>query len=166
MTHSKKKTTAYKPMESLGNVLTKSLLKRGLSSPVKQHDVREVWESAVGKDIARNAKPAMLKKGMLYVHVKNSTWMQELSLLKENLIEAINSKLGREDVVEMRFKITEFSELKPETEKKRSAKEKLDLPSKVEQEIEDRVKHIEDPEIKRAMKNLMARGFLVDKEKD
>ncbi len=65
----------------------------------------DCWEDAVGKDISENAKPAAFKGDILLVHVNSSPWMHHLQFLKQEIIEKVNSKMGKEMVSELKFKI-------------------------------------------------------------
>jgi hypothetical protein len=52
------------------------------------------WEKIVGKDIAKNTTPVSFRDGQLYVWVKNSVWLQEMSFLAGPLKDKINKSLG------------------------------------------------------------------------
>lgn len=65
----------------------------------------ERWTDLVGLTIAENARPAAIKGGLLLVHVSSAPWMQQLHYLKGELMEKLNSALGKESVKDIRFKI-------------------------------------------------------------
>ena len=67
--------------------------------------VWNLWDSAVGEAIAKNARPAAFKGKLLLVNVVSSTWMNELIFLKKDIIKKINEALGKELVEEIKFKI-------------------------------------------------------------
>ncbi len=64
-----------------------------------------LWEYAMGKRIAENTRPAAFKGNLLLVNVVSSPWMQQLQFLKNDIINNINTALGKELVREIRFKI-------------------------------------------------------------
>jgi predicted nucleic acid-binding Zn ribbon protein len=70
--------------------------------------VWQVWERAVGVEIARNARPAAFKGSLLLVHVTNSAWLHHLHFLKKDLLLRINTELGKPLVTEIKFKIGSF----------------------------------------------------------
>ena len=43
-----------------------------------------VWSDVVGREVARRTRPGTFRKGILFVKVSSSTWMQELEFLKES----------------------------------------------------------------------------------
>lgn len=66
----------------------------GLVETMRAHRLVIEWHGLVGPTIARVTAPDGLNRGTLSVWVKTSPWMQELRLLREQLIRDINSKLG------------------------------------------------------------------------
>jgi predicted nucleic acid-binding Zn ribbon protein len=52
------------------------------------------WEKIVGPDIAKHSTPVSFRDGNLYVWVKNSVWLQEMSFLAGPLKDKINVSVG------------------------------------------------------------------------
>ena len=65
----------------------------------------EVWDEAVGPAIAKHAKPSWIKKGRLRVKVSDPIWLQELEFVEARIKEKLNSKLGREAVERIDFRL-------------------------------------------------------------
>ena len=57
----------------------------GLRRDLDDYRIFEAWEQVVGAQIARNAQPTRLDTKRLVVTVKSAVWMQELSLLREDI---------------------------------------------------------------------------------
>lgn len=76
--------------------------------PDQAHRVWEVWESAVGPEVARRSSPVSLQGGRLLVAVSTSAWVQQLSFLRERLREALNQALGQNVVRDIRFRLAEW----------------------------------------------------------
>ena len=66
--------------------------------------VWQVWEEAVGAQIASKASPASIRDGVLTLRVKGSAWMQQLSLMKHDIIFHLNSAIGEQVVSDLVFK--------------------------------------------------------------
>jgi predicted nucleic acid-binding Zn ribbon protein len=66
-----------------------------------------VWSDAVGAGIARRAEPVRLRGRTLVVAVSSAPWMQELSLLKRNIVAALNDRLPRPLVEDLFLVLTE-----------------------------------------------------------
>lgn len=64
--------------------------------------VQEVWRSAAGEAIARDAQPTAERGGVLTVVCSAAVWAQELTLMSSSLLERLNSALGEELVHELR----------------------------------------------------------------
>lgn len=52
------------------------------------------WKEIVGDDIAQHCVPEKLSDGKLYIRVDSPVWHQQLDLLKEELKDKIEGKLG------------------------------------------------------------------------
>jgi predicted nucleic acid-binding Zn ribbon protein len=68
-------------------------------------EVWHLWDEAVGKTIAQNARPAAFKRKLLIVHVSNSTWVHQLQFLKNDMITKLNAASGKPLIEEIKFKI-------------------------------------------------------------
>lgn len=71
----------------------------GKESPLSEQFIRwKIWYSwvqYVGPSMAQNCLPVSYDKGVLYIWVKNSTWMHHLLFLRESLQEKVNTHLGK-----------------------------------------------------------------------
>ena len=65
------------------------------------------WSDAVGPAIARRAEPVRLRGRTLVVAVSSAPWMQELALLKRNIVAALNACLPRPLVDDLHLVLTE-----------------------------------------------------------
>ena len=82
------------------------VLKPYQSSPdFELKEVWRLWDEAVGKTIAQNARPAAFKGELLIVHVNSSTWIHQLQFLKNDMITKLNAALGKPLIEEIKFKI-------------------------------------------------------------
>jgi len=66
----------------------------GLDKRLREFRALEAWEEAVGPAVAMHAEPTGIRDGVLFVEVDSSVWMQELSLLRESIVERLNAALG------------------------------------------------------------------------
>jgi predicted nucleic acid-binding Zn ribbon protein len=85
------------PPETFGDVLSSFLEHSGLAGRVEQAAVVPEWEQIVGAQIAAVTTPIMISRdGTLFVAVRTSAWMQELSLMEPQLLQALNARTGGE----------------------------------------------------------------------
>jgi hypothetical protein len=66
----------------------------GAHAAVREHRLVTGWIDIVGERVAQRAWPSGLQKGVLWVRVANSAWMQELSFLREAIARAAADYLG------------------------------------------------------------------------
>jgi predicted nucleic acid-binding Zn ribbon protein len=67
------------------------------------------WEEVVGPTLAPHTLPVSFQRGTLYIWVKSSAWMQQLSFAAVPLKAKINEYLGREYVRFIRFTLDKHS---------------------------------------------------------
>lgn len=61
------------------------------------------WREVVGDSIADACEPVGYSRGCLFVWVKNSTWMQQMTFMREDIRATINRKMGSDFVQTLRF---------------------------------------------------------------
>ncbi len=76
--------------EKIDTILSSYLSQRGYLSTVKEQNVASKWKDFVGEEIAKNSRCEKVENGILYVTTISSSWRQELSFLKKDIIERIN----------------------------------------------------------------------------
>ena len=62
-----------------------------------------IWDAIVGERIAGKTKALYARDRKLIVEVENSTWMNELQFLKQEMIEKLNEKLGQWIIDDIHF---------------------------------------------------------------
>ena len=91
--------------QRIGSILEKTLKKMSLDTKLREYEVWNVWDDAVGEYVSRNAQPDFMRNKILYVRVSSSPWMQQLSYMGKGITEALNERLGAPIVEEIRFKL-------------------------------------------------------------
>jgi predicted nucleic acid-binding Zn ribbon protein len=87
-----------------GSALRNAIEQHGLERGIREQDLFQRWEEIVGPAIARQATPNRLRNGLLWLHVVDSAWRQELSLMRRELVAKINAALGEELVKDIRLR--------------------------------------------------------------
>ncbi|MCE1227859.1 MAG: DUF721 domain-containing protein, partial [Geobacteraceae bacterium] len=90
--------------ERISRLLTGSGLNPELGARLKDLVIWESWDQAVGPAIAARTRPLRLVGGVLTVVVASGPWMQQLSFMKTELRDRINTTLGDERVREIVLK--------------------------------------------------------------
>jgi len=91
--------------EKADRILDRLTNRMGIAARLEKEKAVVLWEEAVGKNIARRARAMSVRNEILFVTVQNSVWLQELALLKEGIIEKINSLVGRQVIKDIVFRI-------------------------------------------------------------
>lgn len=89
-----------------GDALGELLGKHGVARELREHRILARWREIVGETLADRTFPDGLERGVLWVRVKNSSWLHQLSFLRDDLVARIARELGDPPVVrEVRFHI-------------------------------------------------------------
>ena len=89
--------------QPVGTVLASLLQELGLGKKLKQYEAVRIWQEVVGERIAKVATPTKIINGILIVKVERSTWRNELSLMRREIIAKINAALKEEIVKDIKF---------------------------------------------------------------
>ncbi|MFT5223024.1 MAG: putative nucleic acid-binding Zn ribbon protein [Glaciecola sp.] len=80
--------------ESVGDVVGDFLARSGWHDRLRTTRLLADWEAIVGVDIAANAHPTRIEKGVLYLVASSSTWATQLTWLESTIKEKINEAAG------------------------------------------------------------------------
>ena len=89
--------------EKLGGILRRALEENGMARRLPRRVSPEVWESAVGRQIAARAQPTVLSGGTLHLLVQDHRWRDQLDAARAILLERLNGKLGKGAVRALQF---------------------------------------------------------------
>jgi len=77
-----------------GDLLNSLLAGWGLDERLSQYRAMLIWDEVVGPQIAAHARPLRIRDDILEVGVDQPTWMQQLQLLKPQILAKLNARLG------------------------------------------------------------------------
>ncbi|HRH68946.1 MAG TPA: DUF721 domain-containing protein [Flavobacteriales bacterium] len=87
--------------QSLRTALGHLIDSYGLREKMDELDITTGWDEAVGPMIARHTVSVRLRRGRLTVRVDSAPLRQELTFMREALIEILNRRAGRRVVHEI-----------------------------------------------------------------
>ncbi len=87
----------------VGRILNDILKNLQLEGRVSREKIYKLWPRVVGDDWARHCWPSSLRGKTLTIGVKDSLWMQKLSLQRPRILAAISQELGPGLFEELRF---------------------------------------------------------------
>ena len=94
--------------KSIGNLIEPLVRKHTEVNVISHAKLLNIWETIVGEDISRKAKPIRIKtvkggqENILFLGMKGY-YMAELSLQKESIIEKINAFFGYQFIKDVRL---------------------------------------------------------------
>lgn len=159
-------------MEPLSRILYRIIKQYGMQSKMLEYNVSQRWSEIVGEKIAGHTMPSHIKYRKLCVLVDSSVWMQELTFLKDRIIEQINKVTGTKLVNDIYFKIAQIET--PETQSPDLAgsqdpaegikKMEKDLTEEERLLIEECTRPIRDPALRDQVRNTIIKGFVTSKK--
>jgi predicted nucleic acid-binding Zn ribbon protein len=89
---------------SLAEALNDYIREMNLGEKLSEVGVINSWEEIVGKAISSRTTKIFIKDHILHVHLNSSVVRNELLMLRENIIEKLNAKAGREVIKDIRLR--------------------------------------------------------------
>jgi len=91
-------------IHSLGSAIKSFLKEAKFDRKIAEVDAVGSWESIIGKPIARATSSIYIKNETLYVHLNSSIVRNELFMMRNDIIRAMNNHAGRAIVKEIVLK--------------------------------------------------------------
>jgi predicted nucleic acid-binding Zn ribbon protein len=76
-----------------GSVIGEILQRMGLQAPLARHNIARLWPKIVDSAVARHAKVESVSGSTLFLAVDSSVWMNEMSAIRNLLLEKVNASL-------------------------------------------------------------------------
>lgn len=89
---------------ALNTALNDLVASLGITKKLREYNAITSWESVVGEQIAKVAKPQRIDNGVMYVAVSSAPWRVELSMRRREIAEKINAAAGKRVVQDIRFR--------------------------------------------------------------
>lgn len=80
--------------QKLEEVVKLVLKQLGLEQKYKECEVTEIWPQVVGNMIASRTKDLRISEGKLFVTFSSAVVKNEMSMVKEGVIAALNERIG------------------------------------------------------------------------
>ena len=77
-------------------------LRSRLAPPTLLAEIQMHWPAAAGDAFAAASRPVSERDGVVTVACSSAVWAQELDLLSERVVQALNARLGRPAVQRLR----------------------------------------------------------------
>lgn len=74
----------------VGDLLGELLSRLGIDEEIERQEVLVRWPEVVGERIASFARAAAVSRGVLFVKVDSSAWMNELNFMRHDILRRLN----------------------------------------------------------------------------
>lgn len=140
-----------------GELLEQLLQSLGLDQRLQQYRALVIWDEVVGAQIASQARPVKIRGAVLEVCVEQAAWMQQLQLMKPQILKRLNAELGEARIEEIFLK---KGRIPPREHKEptqppqwRAAR----LTSEEQGEITRLLQDIEDPDLRERLEGMLSK---------
>lgn len=90
-------------VQTLDEVLMKMLRAQGLETPLLQKRLIDAWDAVAGPTVARYTTQKYIKNQTLYVRIANPALRQDLSMMRSQLLQRLNSHVGSMVIADIRI---------------------------------------------------------------
>lgn len=94
--------------KQLQNLLIGAVVRRELVDHARVFKALDQWSQLAGEEFGKVSLPDRYEKGCLWVRVKSSVWVQELSLNSDRIRDSVNAAIGERLVRQLRFFVGTF----------------------------------------------------------
>jgi len=91
--------------KKVGDILPEVFRDLGLEEKLEEVELARLWADVVGDRIAAVSRPGRVRDGVLLVEVDTSSWMQELSFRKRQIMDLVRKRFSRLDVKDIHFRL-------------------------------------------------------------
>ena len=90
--------------KSVGAAIQELAKHLGMEKNLEEYQVITSWQDIVGEQIAKVTQAQRMENGVLFIGVSTAPWRAELSMKRMEIMQKINSLLGKSVVKEIRFR--------------------------------------------------------------
>lgn len=163
------KRVPLKQAQTIKSLLKEMLDKPGIGEQITRHQAWLVWDQLVGKQIAARARPLRLRKGVLEVQVDHPVWMQQLQMMKPQILEKITEKVPQAGITDIYLRKGSSPAARKTPEPPEGASKqwlRTTLSDEEQRRIDGQLEAISDPELQQELRRLFSFQLKLDKNRD
>lgn len=155
-------------MEKIDNIILKILKKKKLPEICK-YNINKIWEDVTGDVISKVSKPEGVQDRVLVVIVKDPVWINQLNLLKQELLRRLNEVLDKDSLSDIKFRMGTIKTKKwKESKENHFNLDRIILSEEDLKFVEESLEPIKDTELKDIMRRVfikaVKRSYLDEKK--
>jgi hypothetical protein len=86
---------AKKDGEHIARFLPSLVRQKGWEKQLDLHSIFQCWSDLVDEDVHQHARPLKIERGILWLEVESSGWLQQLQYQKLEILDRLNEYLSR-----------------------------------------------------------------------
>lgn len=90
--------------QRVGDIIKRLMKNPKLSEKIDALDALDAWKSIIGKPLQKYILQEKIQDGILHVKLNSSVMRNELSYKKSQILEQINTKVGKEIITDILLK--------------------------------------------------------------
>ncbi|MCF6178966.1 MAG: DUF721 domain-containing protein [Geopsychrobacter sp.] len=154
-----------KQAEAVAELLKKVLGDKGLDERLPRYQAWLVWDKVVGKQIASRAQPLRIREKTLEVRVDHPVWMQQLQMLKPQILRKLHAELPHCDIEDIYLRRGNPGPQTIQVEENFIDWQKEHLTEAEQKTLEQSLAGLQDNELKNEMRRLFIRQKKLSKAK-
>lgn len=91
--------------EPISQLLPRVLGEMGLDETADAVRLLEVWDTALGPELAPHASCEGMRRGVVHAQVRDSAWMQRMQMEKPRILRALGERLDGLELHDLRFRL-------------------------------------------------------------
>jgi predicted nucleic acid-binding Zn ribbon protein len=140
------------------SIILSGLAKRlGLQSHLFEVRLQQQWREIIGEPVGSHTWPVQVRFKKLYLIVRNSVWLQQLTFLKPTLLAKVNEQAGSELITDIAFRVGEIPDARTAAPASQSQKQPVNEAAVVEANAHAAA--VQDPDLRNRLASLMADAF-------
>jgi hypothetical protein len=104
MMNQQRTTNRGRSISGLGSVIDSALHQNSLAEGIRPHRALALWREVVGDTLAQASTAETVRGGVLFVRARSGVWAHELTLLRGDILQRLNSRLGGAVLTDIHFK--------------------------------------------------------------
>ncbi|MDD5723190.1 MAG: DUF721 domain-containing protein [Syntrophales bacterium] len=149
-----------KNLLKMGDFLPNVLNKKKILLDMLDHRILDAWHKAVGPQISAQTAPFKFKNNTLFVNVSTPAWMQQLSFLKQEIMDKVNTEWGKKEIKNIYLAIGDIAHTPAQ-----SADTAMDFSLRLLKErdkriIKEQLSQVTDEELKGILKRVMTKEII------
>jgi predicted nucleic acid-binding Zn ribbon protein len=140
------------------SIILSGLAKRlGLQTHLFEVRLQQQWRAIIGEPVGSHTWPVQVRFKKLYLIVRNSVWLQQLTFLKPTLLAKVNEQAGSELITDIAFRVGEIPDARTAAPASQPQRQPVNEAAVIEANAHAAA--VQDPDLRNRLASLMADAF-------